>query len=423
MPNKIPLDRCVGPTGLLSMALTAITMIGACSDHASRSVMTNAGGIPGALGGDTANSSPDNSGDSAALPSDGSAVRGGTTGRKSTKSASGGTSFASIASTEGTGGSDDNGTNQGRGGTLGSSTSANATRGGTKQSMNSSTTRASGAQGGGSNKTGTTTTRNTIPTGGSGGRLQGDGGATLLTGGGTGASRDTRALGGTSPGSTTVRSSSWKIMPLGDSITGTTCYPQLLSETLKVAGHDNFEFVGSITNNQSCNGAPFVKSEGHGGYLVTYLLNDSHASEKKGTLTELKTWSNTKPEVIFMHFGTNDVWSNIATANIISAYTTVIDTFRSTSPNVIVFVAQIIPMNPSPTCSTCASGIAALNQQITGWASNKSTDNSPIYVVDLNTGFTADSTNTADGVHPNPTGAQKMADKMAAALFAKLPSL
>ncbi len=32
-------------------------------------------------------------------------------------------------------------------------------------------------------------------------------------------------------------------MPLGDSITGSTCYPQLLSKELIAKGHTNFDFI------------------------------------------------------------------------------------------------------------------------------------------------------------------------------------
>jgi hypothetical protein len=52
----------------------------------------------------------------------------------------------------------------------------------------------------------------------------------------------------------------------GRAFTGTTCYPQLLSRLLIQAGRDGFVLVGSQLNNQVCNGAPNVQSEGHGGY-------------------------------------------------------------------------------------------------------------------------------------------------------------
>jgi lysophospholipase L1-like esterase len=209
----------------------------------------------------------------------------------------------------------------------------------------------------------------------------------------------------------------WRITPLGDSITGTTCGPQLLSKELKDKGHTNFLFAGSNLNNQNCNGAAVVQTEGHGGYLVTDLVgNGQHAAE-------LPQWtSSDKADIVLMHFGTNDVWNNIAPATILSAYSTVLADLRTANSRVIVFVAQIIPMNPAG-CAQCETRVEALNAQIPSWASSKSTTDSPIYVVDQHSVFTPAtytpaSTYTADGVHPNVAGGQLMADKWYGALTA-----
>jgi lysophospholipase L1-like esterase len=207
-------------------------------------------------------------------------------------------------------------------------------------------------------------------------------------------------------------------MPFGDSITGTTCYPQLLSQKLRSNGHTNFQFVGTNTNNQACNGAPTVLTEGHGGYLVTYLLTDSPPASGKGTLTELHTWAAEKPDIVLMHYGTNDVWNNIAPASILSAYEFVIGQFRAQNPNVIFVVSKLIPMSPSG-CSACPTRIVNLDALITdAWATTNATAASPIYIVDQWTGFDS-TTDTGDGVHPNLTGAQKMADQAYAAVVAR----
>jgi lysophospholipase L1-like esterase len=242
---------------------------------------------------------------------------------------------------------------------------------------------------------------------GAGGGVPGGGGTTSAGAGG-----------GTAGATGSTHTGNWRITPLGDSITGTTCGPQLLSKELKDKGRSNFSFIGTNLNNQSCNGAPNVQTEGHGGYLVTDLVgNGKHASE-------LAQWTSAdKPDVVLMHFGTNDVWNNVAPATILDAYSTVLASLRASSPKVIVFVAQIIPMNPSG-CSACESRVEGLNGQIPGWATSKSTASSPIYVVDQHSVFVASSYQpnsmyTSDGVHPNAAGGQLMADKWDAALTAK----
>jgi lysophospholipase L1-like esterase len=207
----------------------------------------------------------------------------------------------------------------------------------------------------------------------------------------------------------------WRIMPLGDSITGDTCYPQLLSAELMAKGHSNFQFVGTNLNNQSCgSNAPSLQTEGHGGYDVTYLTTNSPPQSGHGTLSELQSWAAEKPDVVLMQFGTNDVWNGYATASIVSAYSFVLNEFRSQNANVLFFVAQLLPMHPSG-CTNCEAGVEALNAQIPGWAAAHGTAASPVFVVDVwsavpEASYTPGSQFTADGVHPNPTGSQLVAD-------------
>ena len=256
--------------------------------------------------------------------------------------------------------------------------------------------------------------------GGSGGGSGGSGGSSSSSGS-TGSSSSS---GGAVDAGRRVWTGTVHIMPLGDSITGSTCYPQLLSKELIANGHTNFAFVGLNLNNQSCGaGAPNLQTEGHGGYFVTYLTTNSPPQTGKGTLAELQTWAAEKPDVVLLEFGTNDVWNSISAANILSAFGFVVDQFRGQNPNVVFFVAQITPLNPAG-CTSCESGVETLNGEIPAWASGKSTAASPLYVVNVwsalpATTYTPNSMYTADGVHPNAAGAQLMADVWSAALAAQ----
>ncbi|MBN1917950.1 MAG: hypothetical protein JW889_08590, partial [Verrucomicrobia bacterium] len=185
----------------------------------------------------------------------------------------------------------------------------------------------------------------------------------------------------------------------------------------------NFTFIGTVLNNQACGSAANVQTQGHGGYLVTYLTTDSPPQTGKGTLAELTSWAAEKPDVVLMEYGTNDIWSSIAPQTILDAYSTVVDEFRSQNPNVIFFVAQITPLNPSG-CGQCEANVEALNAEIPDWASGKSTAASPIHVVDIWASLPAaeyvpNSSYTSDGCHPNAAGSQLMADAWYAALVAQ----
>lgn len=264
---------------------------------------------------------------------------------------------------------------------------------------------------------------------GAGGEVTGSGGTagahgsggTTGSGGAAGAQGTGGAAGAIGSGGHTGQ---WRIMPLGDSITGTTCYPQLLSKKLIAAGRTSFVFVGTNLNNQACgSGAPTVYTEGHGGYLATYLTTDSPPQGGRGKLSELQAWATAKPDVVLMELGTNDVWSSIATATILDAFSFIVEQFRSQNAAVIFFVAQITPLNPSG-CTNCESRVEALNAQIPTWAATKATTASPIHVVDVwaalpAASYTPNSSYTSDGCHPNAAGAQLMADAWYAGITAR----
>lgn len=200
-----------------------------------------------------------------------------------------------------------------------------------------------------------------------------------------------------------------RIMPLGDSITGSPgCWRSILWNRLQSSGITDIDFVGTLPP-QGCGQAYDGENEGHGGALVTAVADQN----------QLPAWlSATLPDVVLMHFGTNDVWSNRSTATILAAYGKLVDQMRASNPSMRILVAQIIPVNPS-SCPECAQRTVALNNAIPGWAAGKTTTQSPIRVVDQWTGFTTAS-DTYDGVHPNAAGDQKMSDKWYPALTAAL---
>jgi hypothetical protein len=134
-------------------------------------------------------------------------------------------------------------------------------------------------------------------------------------------------------------------MMLGDSITATTCYPQLVYQDLRAAGHTNFTFIGGIINNQGCgvSGLPSggLLTEGHSGELVVTDTNNGSV---------LNWFKANPPDIVVMHFATNDVWGNpgqTTATGVLNAYTTVLANLRSVNPSAIIFVAQIIPVTPT----------------------------------------------------------------------------
>jgi lysophospholipase L1-like esterase len=205
-----------------------------------------------------------------------------------------------------------------------------------------------------------------------------------------------------------------RIMPLGDSITGNPgCWRAYLWRSLQQNGFTNIDFVGTQPA-QGCGFTHDGDNEGHGGFLATNIANQG----------QVRTWAQaTRPDIILMHLGTNDVWSNIAPATITAAFSKIVDDARSVNPNVRFVVAQIIPMGTGSTgqnpCPECAQRVINLNNAIPGWAASKTTGASPVTVVDVWSGFNT-TIHTGDGVHPNDSGFQLMAQKWYPATVAAL---
>jgi lysophospholipase L1-like esterase len=201
-----------------------------------------------------------------------------------------------------------------------------------------------------------------------------------------------------------------KVMALGDSITGSPgCWRALLWQQLQQAGKaSSVDFVGTLPP-QGCGFTYDGENEGHGGFLATNVADQN----------QLVGWlAATDPDVVMMHFGTNDVWSNRPPATILAAFTKLVGQMRASNPAMKILVAKIIPMNPG-SCAECAQRVIDLNAAIPAWAAATTTAASPVTVVDQWTGFNT-ATDTGDGVHPNAAGDQKIASRWYPALTAAL---
>ncbi|KAF6813686.1 cellulose-binding family ii [Colletotrichum plurivorum] len=188
-------------------------------------------------------------------------------------------------------------------------------------------------------------------------------------------------------------------MPLGDSITGNPgCWRALLWKKLQENSIKNTDFVGTWKG-QGCGFEYDGENEGHGGLLVTEIARENML---EGWLRE------TKPDIIMMHLGTNDVWSDKKPHDIIGAYDKLVDTMRESKGTMKILVAEIIPLNPS-NCPECGQRVDNLNKAIREWAPKRSNEKSSIVAVDCHKDFDVKAM-TRDGVHPNDKGNEMLAE-------------
>ncbi|HFD87772.1 MAG TPA: hypothetical protein ENJ35_08880 [Gammaproteobacteria bacterium] len=210
---------------------------------------------------------------------------------------------------------------------------------------------------------------------------------------------------------------SWKIIPVGDSITQSNFEHQSYRYQLwkkMVQQNIDFDLIGSqhTNSNQTATGTlpagtvqvpqPAVTFNGQ-----TIPFDPDHEGYWGATADEVLVFLKDalpaldEPDIALVHLGTNDVRDGQDNASTIADLKAVITALRGKNPRVIIMLAKIIP--------TDTAAVEPLNTLI-GGLSTMSTVNSPVIIVDQYTGFDR-IPDTFDGIHPNLSGENKLADK------------
>jgi len=202
-------------------------------------------------------------------------------------------------------------------------------------------------------------------------------------------------------GLSAAEATAFRIMAVGDSITqgGKTfaAYRIPLAAKLQAAGV-RFVFVGSQKTDTPQ--GP-LWHEGYGGKNAEFLA----------TILEARLKAN-PANVLMLQAGHNHFIEEKPVAGIVAAHREMIATARRLNPNSIVFVAQVIPSGKLPKYSY----IPELNLALAALVKELHRPEHPVYLVDLATGFDPAKDTIADLVHPNTTGAEKIAQRWSEAL-------
>lgn len=200
----------------------------------------------------------------------------------------------------------------------------------------------------------------------------------------------------------------WRIMPVGDSITAGgkrfEVYRYPLWKKLKAAGY-KFEFVGSKKGQTP---AGVLAHEGHGGKNTKFL-----ADRLKMVLAKHPA------DILLIHSGHNSFAKDKPVPGIVAATERMISGARAANPKIIVLLAQVITSKKLPKYSY----IPELNKELAKLAKRLNTAAQPVVIVDQATGFDPTKDTVADKVHPNKSGAEKMAARWFDALTKILPKV
>ena len=120
---------------------------------------------------------------------------------------------------------------------------------------------------------------------------------------------------------------------------------------------------------------------------------------------EIADWAQAeRPDLVLLHLGTNDMLGGSGIGSTLDELTGIVEALRVANPRVVVLLAQLIPVR----FAEGTERIVELNQNLAALALRLTTEASPVVLVDQFTGFDA-STMTADGLHPNAIGEERMA--------------
>lgn len=194
-----------------------------------------------------------------------------------------------------------------------------------------------------------------------------------------------------------------RVMPLGDSITdGVPAgggYRVGLWQRFTAGGYQ-VDFVGSQSNGPATLGDH--DHEGHSGWRIDQI--DAN----------ITGWLRTSgPHTVLLHIGTNDILQNHDVAHAPDRLSALVDHITGTAPDAEVFVATIIPIANSGQ----EAAARTFNATIPGMVQSKQNAGKHVHLVDMHSALTT--ADLVDGVHPTPTGY----DKMAATWFTALKSV
>jgi lysophospholipase L1-like esterase len=259
-------------------------------------------------------------------------------------------------------------------------------------------------------------------TGGRGGGAGSQGGAGAGAGGmnaGGAAAGGMAGTGGAGAGyCPTTAGTPCNIMPVGDSITEGCCTAPMGGYRIELfhqalTNQKNITFVGTLTNGPTMvDGQTFPQHhEGHGGWKISQIA---------GVIDN--AISSSKPHIVLLKIGTNDINGNDNIANAPTRLANLIDQICEDAPNALLVVSAIIPTTNDGT----NNNVKAYNTAIKEKAEAAAATGKHVVFVDNYQAFAQNSNYKtalmADSLHPNTAGYVVLGDSFYGVISSYLPA-
>jgi lysophospholipase L1-like esterase len=245
---------------------------------------------------------------------------------------------------------------------------------------------------------------------------------------GAGAGAGGMNTGGTSAGGTTgtagngycptTAGTPCNVMPVGDSITEGCCTAPMGGYRIEIfhqalTNQKNITFVGTLTNGPgTVDGQTFPqKHEGHGGWKISQIAGVIDSAI-----------SSSKPHIVLLKIGTNDINGNDDIANAPTRLANLIDQICKDAPNALLVVSAIIPTTNDGT----NNNVRSYNTAIKAKAEAAAAGGKHVVFVDNYQAFAQNSNYKtalmADGLHPNTAGYVVLGDSFYGVISSYLPA-
>ncbi len=209
-----------------------------------------------------------------------------------------------------------------------------------------------------------------------------------------------------------VHAQSFRVLPLGDSITrGTQGDTSYRYELENLMGQDGctYDMVGPFTNNgSSYNGSYAAWSGARTDTFVRWVTSDRYVK----TLMEDHT-----PDIVLVHLGSNDInqgqpvtgaYNSNGLGGTVAEIEEVVTKIWNENANAEIFVANVIPWLGSSGNSNVTSDMEFLGDEIEAWVAAEA--DSRLHLVDVRSGFQSGSMFLSDLIHPNAAGSAHIAN-------------
>ncbi|MFF1823620.1 FG-GAP-like repeat-containing protein [Kribbella sp. NPDC058245] len=194
-----------------------------------------------------------------------------------------------------------------------------------------------------------------------------------------------------------LRKRNIRALPAGDSITygiGSSTESSYRADLMDQLHGNTVDYVGSQRSGQLSD----PDNEGHPGAVISEISGSA-----------LGTLSSSRPNVVLLHAGTNDLNKPVDPDNAPGRLAKLIDDLTAAAPQTPVLVSTLVPAsNP-----TTQARIEDYNSHVTEIVNDRREAGKRVVEVDMGALTTAD---LRDGLHPNDAGYEKMADAFYAGL-------